>query len=281
MPTLFTRLASITGALLAMTSMHAQSHGRWLVPSHLMLSGENPHTITVDMSISNELFKPDHGFLSKKPDSKQGPPVSVLNMIGPDSTASVGLPFTYLKRKSVGAIELTQDGTHHIYLAQAPVHYTNFVRADGKPWRAWGPRHLVELPEGATNPKAYKMLSTINSYVSRNKLSEPKLIGRGLELKAAEHPNDLFVGETSRFQLLFNGTPLASPTELLVVREGTRYRNDRETLAVTTNQQGWFDVSWQKPGMYLIETEIDMPSTKDDADIIRYALYTTLEVNPE
>jgi len=116
--------------------------------------------------------------------------------------------------------------------------------------------------------------------VSRNKMTKPVSFSIGLELLAESHPNDLFVGESARFQLQLNGKPVDKAVSIDVVEGNTRYRNERKTQKITTDKNGWFEIKWQVAGMYLIETEFDMPSKEVGIDIDKYSLFTTLEVNP-
>lgn len=256
------------------------AHGRWVVPSHTMLTGNKPHTITVDMSISNELFKPDYGFIPLIPHEGQqkGPPPAQLNLIGPNDTKVSNIPFEYFVRKSVGAIELTQDGTHLISLQQAPVTFRLYTNDKGKRARAWGLDSA--LPDNSKHVTRYSMQSNLLSFVSRNKLTSAPLIKKGLEIANGSHPNDLFAGETARFQLLFNGNPVRKGHSLTVVRGETRYRNDRQVFEIETDNQGWFEFTWPNSGLYLVETELDV-NDEQDALTNKYALFVTLEVAPE
>ena len=258
----------------------AEAHGRWVVPSHTMLTGETPHTITLDMSISNELFKPDYGFIpiDKSKDQSKGPPPAALAIVTPAGQFKGNLPFTYLVRKSVGAVELTENGTYLLTLQQAPVQFRMYKTASGKRARAWG--FDSPLPAASQDIQRYQMHSNLLSFVSRNQLTDAPLLNSGLEIGFDSHPNELFAGETARFQLLFNGKPLAKRHDISIVRGATRYRNDRFIASITTDDNGWFDYTWPEAGMYLIEGELDV-AVNGGKLVEKYALFVTLEVAPE
>jgi len=245
-----------------------------------MLTGDKAHTINVDMSISNELFQPDYAFIPLDPslDQSKGPPPASLNMIEATGEMRVNLPFHNLVRKSVAVIDITQQGTQLIYLQQRPVEFRMYQTEEGKKARAWGLHS--PLPETAKNVEAYRMKSNLMSWVSRNGLTTPKTLNKGLEIAAGSHPNDLFVTETSRFQLHLNGKPLKQPIELAVLQGNTRYRNDRKIKKVVSDDNGWFSFTWQQAGVYLIEAELDL-NADNDGIITRHALFVTLEVNPQ
>ncbi len=259
----------------------AYAHARWIIPSHNTLSGDKPQTITVDMSISNELFKPDHAF---KPNTgaalkRPGPPPADLQAITPDQQWLKNIPFNDFTRKSVGSITLDQSGTYRILLQQQAIQFMQFIKENGDKGRAFGSREQADVPTGASNIKQVTMISTIDSFVSRNTFTPVQPLDQGLAIQPITHPNELFAGETARFSLLLNGQPLLTPISLQVVAGQTRYRNDRQVIKLKSNNKGEFNVTWPHAGLYLIEAETNIKT--QGSDITKYALYTTLEVNPE
>jgi len=281
------KVTSVAALLLIQgLSQTAWAHARWIVPSHTSLTGEKSHTVTVDMSISNDLFSPTHGFMMRSnKDSKVRATPAELVMLTPDNKATKDIPFTNFDIKSVGKIKLTQSGTHHIRLQQSAVYYTTYTKPDGSKGRAFGksyfvPNEAVELPKDVTQIKHVKYMPTLDTYVSRNGMTTTAYFNQGLEIKTASHPNDLFEGETTKFQLYVNGEAITSSTSIDVVRGGTRERNDRNIKSFTSDDSGWFEVTWKHPGMYLIETEYSEQSTQKGIDLNTYSMFSTFEVNP-
>src|SRR5690606_29232152 len=122
------------------------------------------------------------------------------------------------------------------------------------------------------------------TFVSWNEPNRKALAptGVGLELAGETHPNDLFVGEEIRFQLLFKGKPVGAGVSAHFTQGGTRHRNQREVIDVVTDADGKFTLEFTSAGFYLMEAEF---STKGDADapvdVYNFGLYTTFEVFPQ
>ncbi len=279
---------------MAAMPLNSWSHSRWIVPSHSILSGENSEYVSVDISISNDIFHPDNsaGGVSYKnvvQATKGGGPT--ITVAAPDGTMDKSNPVVSVMRKSVSAVLLSQSGTYKISFDQPPVIITMFEKIDGSPSRIFGPLENTEsrLPEGAKNIHEMEIHNEISTYVTRNNLTtdllKPK--NKGLEVIFKTHPNEMFVGEKAELSLLFDGKPVALGTHVKLTRQGTRYRNDRESIDVKTDLAGSFIVDWKKSGLYLLECEIEMndinykPAKNQQQRKIVHAVYVTLEVNAE
>lgn len=263
----------------ALASSYANAHARWLVPSHTSLSGDKAHYVMIDASISNEIFAPDKAYRPEQKGAEYDD--NLIMAIGPD-----GKPVTdtirayYLQRKNSAAVKLSGEGTYHISMSQEPRLMTFYKDAKGERGRVFGPKDSKDIPAGATDIKTTKSIATVDTFVSRNGTSKPALLGQGLEISGPTHPNDLFVGEQARFQLLKDGKPAAN-VELAILKGDTRYRNERGEVKVTTDKDGFFTNTWQHPGLYLIEASVSEDSSEKDIDSVRYSLFTTLDVAPE
>ncbi|MBQ4859439.1 DUF4198 domain-containing protein [Pseudoalteromonas sp. MMG007] len=267
-------------SLSALVSTSASAHGRWLHPSHTSLSGDKAHYVMIDASISNEIFAPDKAFKPKEKGAEYDD--NLLMALAPNGEpVSDTIRAYYLKRKSSAAVSLSEEGTYHIAMTQTPRYMTFYKDAQGKRKRVFGKKSEAKLPSDATQIKTTKMISTVDTFVSRNGTSKPALLGKGLELSGPTHPNDLFVGESAKFQLLQDGKPAGSGIEVSILKGDTRYRNERGEVKVTTDKGGFFTATWQEPGLYLIETSSDVDVNEAGVDSGRYALFTTLEVAPE
>src|SRR5690606_15729061 len=111
--------------------------------------------------------------------------------------------------------------TYRISLAQPEVLMTTFKRVDGSPGRTFG--LMNNVPEGATNILKRSASSRVETFVSWNEPNRKALAptGVGLELAGETHPNDLFVGEEIRFQLLFKGKPVGAGVSAHFTQGGT------------------------------------------------------------
>ncbi len=292
-----------SGTLLA--SHGALGHSRWMIPSHSVLSGEQPEVVTVDISISNDFFHPDYSVGGIKPEdaarrkkpAKPGKNASVeeklehelaastrLRVFKPGGASDNATPLVDLARKSSGAVLLEESGTYRFSVEQDPVYFTWYTGADGKKARAFGRPEQIKssLPKDAKELSGLKLINRIETFVTRNGLSREtlKASGKGLELNYLTHPNELFAGEKASFEMLLDGKPLSDAT-IKVTRGNTRYRNQRHALELTTNDKGRFDIEWPQAGLYLLESEWEQPSTEKGIENEVLGLFVTLEVNPE
>lgn len=274
--------SALIGALTftAVASSYANAHARWLVPSHTSLSGDKAHYVMIDASISNEIFAPDKAYRPSTEGAEYDDKLLMaLTPSGEQVTDTIRA--YYLKRKNSAAVKLEDQGTYHIAMTQKPMYMTFYKNAAGERSRVFAKKSDANLPKDASDITTMKMISTVDTFVSRNGTSKPALLGVGLEISGDTHPNDLFVGEQARFQLLSDGKPVGEGIEISILKGDTRYRNNRGEVKVTTDKNGYFSTTWQQPGLYLIETSKKVEVTEEGVDAGRYALFTTLEVAPE
>lgn len=289
------------GFCLSLVASGANAHGRWIVPSHTVLSGEEPEFVSFDISISNNMFFPDYSMggadieaLSKKEIGERPAPPPILALMRstklelrkPDGSIQNDYALVNLVRKSVAAAELNQNGTYRASITAPPINFTWFKDAKGELNRRFGHIDMVKptLPEGITDLRATRLINSMHSFITRNDISTAALkpVGEGLELKfSGAHPNELFAGEALQFTVLFNGKPIAEGVDMHFVRGGVRYRNDREEIELKTGKGGKVSVTWPEAGMYLLEMEHEVASTEAGFETDTHALYVTFEVMPE
>lgn len=275
------------------------AHGRWIMPSHTILSGDEVEFVTFDVSISNELFYPDYAIggvpveninSQEKVERELPPPLrpvlasSKLVVHKPDGSIQSDYMLVDFRRKTVSMAELALSGSYHIEYTQNPIYLTWYSHADGSPGRFFGKLSQVRkmLPEGAKDIRETILINRIETWVTRNNLTKENLKpkGSGLELQFQTHPNELFVGEAMRLMLLFDGKPLKQDITLHFIQNGTRYRDDREVMEVKTKNAN-ASVKWKKPGVYLLEAEYEQPSLEKGIESETHALYATFEVFPQ
>jgi len=263
------------------------AHGRYILPSHTQLSGEDLKQVTLVASISNDVFHPD------KPlgNNGGGEVNSFLSNIFKTLKASVTLPngtvnntieWQAFARQSSTDITIDKPGTYRVSLVQQPTRLVTFKKPDGTPSRFFGNQQTP--PPGATNVVHHTTASRTETFITHNTPNRSALIsvGSGLELVGETHPNDLFVGETAHFQLILDGKPLKDPTAVHITRDGTLHRNQRNTLERQADALGNFSVIFIKAGMYLLEVEHTRKGAKNSGiDFHHNTLYVTLEVFPE
>ncbi|MCL7713076.1 DUF4198 domain-containing protein [Stenotrophomonas mori] len=262
----------LAAALAAALPFTAAAHKAWLQPSQTVIAGNAPW-ITVDAAVSNDLFYFNHV------------PLRVDNLVitAPDGSHVQPQNVATGKYRSVFDVELAQQGTYR--LANVNAGLSASWQEQGKPrrWRGDAAAFAREVPKDAPGLKVSESLGRVETFVTNGSPSDTALrpTGKGIELVALGHPNDLFAGEQARFRLLVDGKPQAG-LEVEIVRGGTRYRNAQDEIKTTTDAQGEFAVTWPEAGMYWLETgSEDQQLSLPQADVRRLSYVATLEVLPQ
>ncbi len=288
-----TALASLLITAAAMHSPLTLAHGRWILPSQFVFSGEEPEYVAVDMSISNEVFHPDYSIGGDRPDVKQSgqqtkekkPDEFQLRVTTPDGRRGGPVPLVDLVRKSSAAVLLDQSGTYRLSVEHQPMYFTWYELPNGEKSRAWGAPSVTRkrLPKSASNIVGTKLVNRVEAFVTRNQPNNAalKTPADGLALALLTHPAELFVGERARFALLMDGEPVAAKTAVKLTRNDTRYRNQRAAIELLTDKDGAFTVEFSESGVYLLEAELEQASSEKGIASETYALFVTLEVQPE
>ena len=226
----------------ALAPSPAEAHRAWLLPSTTVLSAAGDDVwITVDAAISNDLFYFEHHPMR----------LDNLKVYGPDGKTVPAENQATGRYRSVFDVRMNQTGTYKIEVASDNL-FASFQQ-DGETKRVRGTAESLrkQIPANAEKLSVTRSSSRLQAYVTTGKpttaVVEPT--GKGLELKAQTHPNDLFVGEEATFALVLDGKPVAGvPIE--VVPGGIRYRDQLDDLTVTTDEDGRFSIKWPTPGMY-------------------------------
>ncbi len=262
----------IAAAIAAVLPFTASAHKAWLQPSQTVIAGNNPW-ITVDAAVSNDLFYFNHV------------PLRLDNLVitAPDGTTVQPQNPATGKYRSVFDVELKQQGTYRLATVNSGLMAS--WQEDGKPkrWRGTPEKFATEVPKDAPELKVSETAGRVETFVTNGNPNDTALkpTGKGIELIALGHPNDLFAGEKASFRLLVDGKPQAG-LEVEIVRGATRYRNAQEEIKVTSDAKGEFSVTWPEAGMYWLETgsEDDKTSVKQ-ANVRRLSYVATLEVLPQ
>ncbi len=265
------RTLVLAAALAAALPFSALAHKAWLLPSQTVIAGNDPW-ITVDGAVSNDLFYFNHVPLR----------LESLVITAPDGSSVQPQNPATGKFRSVFDIELKQQGTYRIASVNDGLFATYEQNGERKRWRGTAAT-FGELPKGATNVQVSQSVGRVETFVTNGTPNGTALkpTGKGIELVALAHPNDLFVGEEATFRVLVDGKPTAG-LEFEIVRGATRYRNAQEEIKVASDAKGEIRVTWPEAGMYWLETgtEDDKTSVKQ-ASKRRLSYVATLEVLPQ
>lgn len=260
-------------ALAAALPVAASAHKAFLVPSTTVLSDGEDAWITVDAAASNDLFNFNHRPM----------PLDNLVITGPDGAKIAPENATTGKVRSAFDVHLTKPGTYKIALATGGVS-ASYVDAKGekKRWRGTIDK-LGEIPGDAKDVEIAQYESSIGTFATLGKPSDGVLkpSGSGLELVPVTHPNDLYAGEAAKFRFLLDGKP-AKDLKVNVLAGGTRYRNKQDEVALTTDANGEFSVTWPTPGLYWLNASLEgQKPTVAKAKDRRLNYTATLEVLPQ
>jgi uncharacterized GH25 family protein len=245
----------------------AWAHDPWLLPSATVLSGQSPW-VTVDAAIGNDKFYFDHNAMR----------LDDLGIQGPDGQPVQAENIAQGKLRSTFDVQLKQPGTYRIAVVNEGV--AAFWKEDGKPKRYFGkPEGLAAaLPAHAADLRVTQRQARTETFVTAGKPSPVAPVGKGLEIAAVTHPDDLYSGEAASFRLLLDGKPLADQ-EITVVPGGNRYRDKVGEIKAKTGADGGFKITWPTPGMYWMHADLaDKNVTVPQATERRLAYSATVEV---
>ena len=258
----------LASTLLLAAAAPALSHNVWVYPSATVATVGD--WITVDAAASNDLFYFNHRAL----------PLDTLQITAPDGARLVPQSPHSGHFRSSFDLALEQKGSYRIALVNEGL-FASWKEGDAvRRWRGSSADFAAQVPKDATELLVTQNSNRIETFVTAGAPDTAALVpsGRGIELKPITHPNDLYAGETARFVLLVDGQP-APDLALTVTPGGTRYRDQLGEVALTTDAEGAFSVTWEAPGMYWLHAELqDQKEVRPPATARRMAYAATLEV---
>lgn len=264
-------LLKIPVMLLALAPAVSEAARAWLLPSQTVLA-RSGGWVAFDAAAADDLFSVNQGLL----------PIDSLAVSAPDGQAvSPQNPFKSRSRSTFD-LELRQPGTYRITLADTMVMAR--WEEDGKPkrWRGTPAEAAANIPANAAKLQVEETLRRVETFVTVGAPTDLKAgSGKGLELVPISHPNDLYRGEAATFRVMLDGKP-AADLEVEIIRDGTRYRDDPESLRVKTDRAGEFSVTWPEAGLYWLDVSVEDGNVSVPQASKRQASYNaTLEVLPQ
>lgn len=256
--------------LVAALAPAAHAARAWLLPGQTIVAN-NGGWVTVDGAMADDLFSFNQGAMN----------IDALAVTGPDGKAVTPQNVAKGKTRSSFDLELRQPGTYRVAVADDSVMAR--WEEDGKPkrWRGSAAEMAANVPANAAKLEVQQTQRRVETFVTVGTPSPLGGSGKGLELVAEKHPNDLYAGETAQLRFLLDGKPAAN-LEVEIVAGGTRYRDAPGEIRLTTDRDGRVTVKWPAPGLYWLDAGIDdenatVPNVKK-----RRATYNaTLEVLPQ
>lgn len=252
----------LLGAGALLLAAQASAHNRWILPSHFSLSNDKGEWVMVDITASNETFNVDKPMGADR-----------LKITAPDGKSLFPGSSYRGHRKSVVDIHLEKSGTYQLAMGGELSYWTSYKRK-GEDKEQWlrnvnkANRSSV-LPKGAHDIKTIEGSSTVLTYITLNSPSQNfELTNKGLEFVPVTHPSDVAQGEEAQFKFMFNGKAQAG-VKVEIIREGGRYRNEQESLTLTTDKQGQVGFTLAQAGRYILMAEYEQ-------DVSDYALADTV-----
>jgi uncharacterized GH25 family protein len=223
---------SCSAVLLVCSSV--QAHSPYLLPN-LFDVGKRDH-VTVQGSFTEEFFEPD--VVMKSDD---------YHVVTP-SGSKVALTPVYTRDLAIVEADTKEEGTYRISTGKRGGRTAKAAWVDGD-WKFLGRDEAA--PSGT---KAYDVTSITMAevYVTRGKPSDQALAPRnvGLEYRAVTHPSSAFAGQEVKFEVLFEGKPLAGHA-VSVYAGQARYSDTKAIAEVTTDKAGRFAFKPAKPWVYI------------------------------
>lgn len=249
---------ALSAVLLAVGT--AQAHSPYLLPNLFDL-GKRDH-VTVQGSFTEEFFSPD---VAMKSDD--------YHVVTP-AGAKVSLTPVYTRDLAIVEADTKEAGTYRISTGKRGGRTAKAAWVNGD-WKFLGPKE--EAPSGA---KTYDVTSITTSevYVTQGKPTEQALAARntGLEYRALSHPNSAFVGSEVKFEVLFDGKPVAG--HAVSVFGANALSADQKPFAeVTTDKEGRFSFKPSEAGVYLAMSRYRPAPAKDGQQGVSYTYSVVLE----
>lgn len=266
-------LAKLCVVLLAATPAISEAARAWLLPSQTVLA-RSGGWVAVDAAMADDLFSVNQAAMQID---------NALTVTGPDGAAVTPQnPYKGRSRSSFD-LELRQAGTYRITVADNMV-MARWEDADGKPkrWRGAAAEMAANIPANAPKLEVEQVQRRVEAFVTVGTPTDVKTTrGEGVELVPLQHPNDLYAKETAKFRLLLDGKP-AENLAVELVAGGNRYRDSPEEIAVKTDRNGEFSVTWPAPGLYWLDVALeDDKATVPNVKKRRASYNATFEVLPQ
>ncbi len=230
-----TRLIAGFAALLLTAPASALAHMPYVLPGQFELTGRDHVTLTA--SFAEDAFVPE---VVMKSDA--------WSVRGPDGAAPIA-KVTYLRDLTVFEVDTPRNGAYRISSGERTGRVGKMYKAADGQWTMVG--EGGPAPAGAETVDVQSM-TVAEVYVSKGEPTDDVLsaTGKGLELRPITHPNRIFAGEAARFELLFDGRPLAG-ARVEIYRSAGLYDGRKALEPVTTDAAGRFALTAPDAGTYM------------------------------
>ncbi len=266
-------LNKLRAAALALAALAggAGAHRPWLLPSAAVVDGAKP-VVSVDAAMAEDLFVFD-GFTL---------PLDELTVVAPDGQVGAGEARTASRRRTSFDVPLAQKGTYRLSGFSEQVMASWKEGDETKRWRGAVAAAASAVPAQAAELRVSRSRTRVETFVTNDTASAVAPLpadAPGLALQPLGSPTDLSAGDTTRFRLLLDGRPLAG-ADLTLIRGDNRYRYKLGEIALKTDADGAFAVTWPEPGRWWLGASRGGRGEGGAPPALRDAYSATFEVLP-
>ena len=218
----------------------ASAHTSFLLPSIFTTAKGN--FVTLQASFSEDFPTPEIAVDSKD-----------YHVVLPDGSRDEFQSITPFRQLVVLESPLSEEGTYRFTTGARLGRSSKVALVDGE----WKPLFEpgAEVPENATKVKTSQTETVADVYVTKGPSTRAAVdvtIGR-LAIRPVTHPNEIYLDEGLSLDVMFDGAPLGEQTVTLS-RNGGDYEAPKFHQELTTDTEGHLDLSFDKPGIYLLMT---------------------------
>ena len=224
----------------AMTVPAASAHTSYLLPTTFTTSEGT--FVTLEASFSEDFFVPEIAVDSDN-----------YHLVRPDGTRGDFQSITPFRQMVVLESPLEAQGTYRFTTGVRLGRTSRLALVDGE----WKPvfEPGAAVPENATKVITSQTETVADVYVTKGAPTRPAVdaaIGR-LAFRPETHPSEIYLGEGFALGVTFDGAPLAGQAVTLY-RDGGDYEDPKYHKELATDTEGHLDISFDKPGIYLLMT---------------------------
>ena len=264
--------AAFTVVTSALIITPALAHDIYIWPSYFTTNTDKATHVSVDVTASHSPFRPDFAMDSSG--------VKVLGVDG-KQLRRFG-PYYQGQRRSSFDLPVQEAGTYGLIYQREASYFTKYLigkRDTEKHMRANKVEAAKQLPKDARDVETRSYSTVAMSFVT-NKAPTSEVLtpkNKGFELIPVTHPADYVTEEKLEIKALFNGEPVADQS-ITIEREGSQYREDSESLEITTNKAGIAHFTLENGGRYILKSNHEKKSDGELADIDVTRIFYAFEV---
>ncbi|WP_321490015.1 DUF4198 domain-containing protein [uncultured Hyphomonas sp.] len=230
----------VAALVAAMAIPAASAHTSYLLPTVFTTAKGN--FVTLQASFTDDFATPEIAVDSDD-----------YHVVSPDGSRDEYKSITPFRQVVILESPLTEEGTYRFTTGARLGRSSKVVLVDGE----WKPLFEpgAEVPENATKVITSQTETVADVYVTKGpstRASVDTTIGR-LAIRPDTHPNEIYLDEGFSLDVTFDGAPLVDQT-LTLSRNGGDYEAPKFEQELQTDAAGHLNISFDKPGIYLIMT---------------------------